>query len=358
METKDEQLTDLPDDFAEYQRVRDGQPSTPKEQAPAAGEEETPPSEPADEAGQSDAESETAEEAEQVEEQEEEKDEKEETPKPEKDNRMSKRMRKLSGEIAALEARLAELTGSEADDETPEEVASSTEESAEPAAEAEAPMLRDFEDNDETGETAFDQWQKAMRAFNKAETEKAIATALDKQKKALEQEHSVKVAQEAWNREAARFPDFNEVVRADVQISAAMESVMRMDPVSGTELAYYLGQHPEESVRIAKATLANNESEWQAARVRAGVELGEIKAKLKAEKEKGPKPAPSKTSTSKTPAPPPKPKQVTSASKPPTTLRPAAAAPKFDLLNEDDAADTAKWLAERERQLAAKPGRR
>ena len=38
-----------------------------------------------------------------------------------------------------------------------------------------------------------------------------------------------------------------EVVTDKVQISAAMEAVMRQDPLMGTAVAYYLGSHPEES---------------------------------------------------------------------------------------------------------------
>lgn len=70
------------------------------------------------------------------------------------------------------------------------------------------------------------------------------------------------------------------MARDEVQISSAMEAVMRMDPAAGTALAYYLGQHPEKSLAIANETLAASAEQWASALARAGMRLGEIKAKL------------------------------------------------------------------------------
>ncbi len=124
---------------------------------------------------------------------------------------------------------------------------------------------------------------------------------------------------------------------------------MRTDPESGTALAYYLGQHPDDSKRIANSTLANNEKEWASALMRAGIALGEIKAKLPAPgAKKAAAPAPSTPTT----------KKVTSASKPPTPIRGVSSAPAaFELLNESDAKDVGKWTRAREAQLA-KSGKR
>ncbi len=123
-----------------------------------------------------------------------------------------------------------------------------------------------------------------------------------------------------------------------------MESVMRMDPEAGTELAYYLGGHPEESLAIANATLANSEAQWTTALARAGMELGKIKAKLPppgAPK----KPAPPTATPTKT---------VTSASRVPTPIRGGTAPPKPDVMSDTTAADYKKWNAAREAQLKSR----
>jgi hypothetical protein len=357
-ETADEQVTDIPEDYKAFTAYRDGQTpaaeievETPaaeievEAQAPAAGEEATPPSEPAEPADQTAGESETAEEAQQTHADETETQGPKKPAPGEPDKGLAKRMRSLSGEIKALKSQLAELTQPDVDEEATGEVVSPSETATDAADEAVAPMLKDFEDNETTGESAWDQYEAATKLFNKLETAKAIKAALDTQRATIEEKHAKESAQADWNKAASRFPDFNEVVRAEVQISSAMEVVMRMDPETGTEIAYYLGQHPEESKRIAESTLAASEKQWGTALARAGVELGEIRAIVKAAKT-----AP-KVVAPKAAATPPL-KTVTSARKPPTIIRNGAATPKFDVTNEDDAADTGKWMKERNRQLA------
>jgi hypothetical protein len=127
-----------------------------------------------------------------------------------------------------------------------------------------------------------------------------------------------------------------------------MEAVMRMDPEAGTELAYYCGQHPEESERIARLTLAANERQWGTALARAGLELGKIRPTLKAP---GAAITSKPTVTPKTPVAIPQTKKVTSASKPPTQIRGGTAAPAVDVLNDADAADYGKWEKARDSQL-------
>jgi hypothetical protein len=358
---EDEQVIEIPEDFREYTKFRDAETNPQTEKAPAASEEAKPPSESAEEAGQTAAESETEGKAQQAEE------EDEQIPvKPaddERDTRMSRRMRKLSGTIAALEARIAELSPEpDAESEVAEEVASSPEKAAPAAETLTRPMLKDFEDNEATGESAFDLYEQAKDAYYKAEQAKALTAALDAQKadlakqaSDLEAKRAKETADREWSKAASRYPDFNEVLKPEVQISQAMEAVMRMDPEAGTDLAYYMGQHPEESKKIAESTLATNDREWGIALARAGMELGKIKATLKLPASKaGPVAVPPKTPAAAIPAI----KKVTTASKPPTQIRGGVAAPKFDLMDENDAADTGKWMKARNRQIAESTGKR
>ncbi len=341
-----EQQTEIPEDYKAFQAYRDtGELPEPSE-APAEGDENTPPSEPAKEAGQTAEGSDPEEEPEQ-ENEDQAGTERHENTEPRKGARLNRRMRELTGEIKALKSQLAELTEQPEEEEATAEAVSAPE----PAAEAAAltrPMLRDFEDTE--SETAWDQYERAMDEYNQAKTAAQVTAALTAQKDKLELEHARTAAQEAWDRAASRFPDYNEVVRAEVKISAAMESVMRMDPEAGTELAYYLGQHPDESERIAKITLANNAEQWTTALARAGVELGAIRAKLPAP---GSKPAAAVTAKA-APAAQPQPKKVTGASRPPSQIRGGTVPPSTDVMSDEDAANYKKWKAAREAQLKRK----
>jgi hypothetical protein len=338
----------IPEDYAAFTKFRDA--SEASKQTPAADEEETPPSESV-KAEKADA-GQTAEESEPKEEtQQEEKEDDDEPQEPEKGTRLSRRMRKLTGTIAELQSRLDGLEKEpETEAEVAEEVASSTETvEDEPAEKLVRPMLKDYEDTET--QSAWDQYEVAMEAYNDAKTERQVerrlASALAKQASDLELKHAKATADAAWNQAASRFPDYNEVVREEVKISVAMEAVMRMDPENGTALAYYMGQHPEESERIARATLANNEQQWGTALARAGVELGKIQAKLTPPGKPGPKAAPVAIAKPAT-------KTVSTASKPPTQIRGGVAAPAVDVLNADDASNYAKWVKAREAQLKRK----
>ncbi len=349
---------EIPEDYQAFVKFRETGELPAKEvkevKAPAVALEQTPPSEPADEAGQIAKESDPEEEAEQ-EETDEVPDEDEievvepkdkepaKAEKSEKNTRLSKRMRELTGEIKALKS---EIAGRKAQvpEEAEAEVVSATEPVVEP--ETAAPMLKDFEDTDE--KSAWDQYEAATKAFNKAETAKAIALALTKQASELEQKHAKLQADTDWSKAAQRFENYNEVVsNSEVKINSAMEAVMRMDPEAGTAIAYYLGQHPEESERIAKATLAQNEGQWTTALARVGMEFGRISAKLTPPG----KPVLVEAPVKPAPAPPPQPKKVTSASKPPTPIRGGTEQPKPDVLSDSTANDYRKWNRAREAQL-------
>lgn len=356
------------EDYEAFSKSRDSEPSEPteeEEKTPAAGDKK-PTSESDDaeeaEAGQTAEESETEDEEQQEEDEDKDLQDKD---KPGKGKRgIDRRFGKLTGKIAALESRLAELgeKPTESGEEAEEEVASSTEKATEdPAEKLARPKLRDFEETET--ESAWDQYEKAIEAYEaKLEQKHAdkIAAALTEQKEKLELEHGKALADAAWSKAASRFPDYNEVVLNDkVQISQAMESVMRMDADSGTALAYWLGKHPEESLRIAKSTLAGTaqreptQAEWAEARVRASFELGQIRAQLN-EQGKAKEPAKETPPKSPTAASPPTTKKITSASKPPTVIRGGTAPPQTDVLDEDGAADYNKWLPARERDLKRK----
>jgi hypothetical protein len=153
-----------------------------------------------------------------------------------------------------------------------------------------------------------------------------------------------------------------------------MEAVMRMDPKAGTDVAYWLGQHPEESLRIANLTIADGKdgykpAEYTTKMARAAMEIGKIQAKIDssapgkpvavpakaaAAAVPGTAPAAPKAAATITPAPKPAIRKVSTAARPPTQLRAASAPAKFDVTNPDTASDYEKWEAQRNRELAAR----
>jgi len=327
-ETAEPQIPE--DDFEAFQAFRDSQDSG---EPPAAGDAAQPTSEATEEAqaAETAAALETAEVT-------------EETPEDKEKKGISRRFHKLTAKITQLEEELKELKGDAIDEETTETAAPPA---APPAATTKlvAPKLADFETFEEY-EAAKDQYHEQVLEQRLAEQKAELA----RQQAQQEQERQKAAAQDEWNRQASRYPDFNEVVTDECKISTAMEAVMRMDPETGTALAYYLGQHPEESEQIARSTLATNEEQWRAALARAGVALGAIKAKLPPPG----KAAPKTPATSSAAPPRPQVKQVSSASKPPTTLRSSGATPAFDVHDEASASDYKKWQRAREAQLKRK----
>jgi hypothetical protein len=252
--------------------------------------------------------------------------EKEETEIPGKGG-FQKRISKLTKTIRDLEAKLAEKPEPEVEPEV------ATPQAAEKPADGKpiAPKLADFE--------SYAEYEEAHIQFVEQLTDYK-ATQLEQTRKAAA-DQAVREAE--WSKAAATYDDFNEVVGAeDVKISAAMEAVMKQS-VEGVHLAYYLGKHPEESLKIATLTLANNDAEWKVALARAGRELGKIEATLEREATKKPAlvkaPAPKTTPT------------VTAAPKPPARLSSTRSAPPPDIHNEDTAADYNAWEKAREAQL-------
>jgi hypothetical protein len=357
-----------PADYEAWTAWREAGGGTEVDETPAAetsAEDENQPSEPLEEVSQESqtaTESETAEDPEQEEAEAEAVDPEEPVVAAKPKTGLSKRMRELTGEIKSLKSQLEELKQPEVDDEGDAEVMSATEPVAE--AEAVAPKLSDYEDTD--AETQWDQYEKATRAFNQAETKKAIDTALTNQRQTLELAHSKAVADANWAKASERYGDYNDIVKNDgtTRVSPAMVAVVKsqMDPESGTDIAYYLATHKDEATKLADSTMANNVEEWNDARVRAAVAFGEIRAKIaieKAAKAAAPEVVPPVVPPKVVP-PAPKaatPKTVTTAPKPPTQVGRTAPAVKSDILTNPGDDDTDAWMKLRNAELA-KSGQR
>jgi hypothetical protein len=300
---------------------------------------------------------------------------------PNKDSRLARRMRTLTGNITGLKGTIAELqsrldaiANDEADAEIPGEAASPPAAvvipPVEPLKRPARPKLANFEDTDQ--KTAWQQLEEAegaydqeMEAYTDAKVARELKATIDAHKAELAQkqaEADVRVAKAAhdaaWNAAASRFPDFNEGLEK-ATVSTAMEYVLRMDPAIGTELVHYLKQHPEESKAIADSTLHKGPADWERALSRASMEFGKISAKLKSPEPKpAPKPAPPPPKPAAIPAPPPPPKKVTTANKPPSQIRTGGVPPKLDTSSDEGAQDYDLWERQREAEIAAQNGGR
>lgn len=393
-----------PEDYAQYEAWIDAQGKapvdTPEITTPAAGD-PPPPSEPVEASTEAEA-GQIAEASEPTEPSTEQVIAENDPPadpadEPEKDTRLARRMRTLTGSnrelkesIAELTARLAALQEDEAGDEIPGEVASPPAVSADTSVPAlKRPKLSDFEDTD--AQTAFDQYEAAKDAYNDAKTAAQLTAAIESHKAELARQRAdadfrvaKAAADAAWSQAASRYADFNEkLANPEVQVSPALEAVLRMDPASGTELAYYLAGHPEECKAIAEETLvridpakfkrgsnaeqAEGQRQWNLAMARAGIKLGEIRAKLAAPPEPPAKPpvtakVPTAVTPAKAPAappvPPPPTKKVSTAHPPPPQIRSSGVSPKLDVNSEEGATDYEKWEKAMEARDAVKNGRR
>jgi hypothetical protein len=135
--------------------------------------------------------------------------------------------------------------------------------------ETEAPdprPVRTAYDDPEKYEADLVTWSaKAAAKVTQAEIEKSVKEreakeAKDKTEK--ETQASVKKRMDAWAKSKAeaieKYPDYEEVAEADtVSINQAMAYAIleeNLDTGKGTEIAYYLGQHPDEAAKIAALT--------------------------------------------------------------------------------------------------------
>jgi hypothetical protein len=285
-----------------------------------------------------------------------------ETQQGKKRDGIEKRFRKMNNNLAEsrrenqeLRERLARLEGI-AEGEQGDEAESAEGEQVEqvvaaPAAAA-RPALSEYE--------SMEEWLEADSAWLQGRLEAAKAEAkAEKDRELLQAANQAHQAE--WNRQTVRFADYNEVVTDDVKVSHAMTAVMKgtMSPEDGTRVAYYLGKHPEESLKIAEATLAPTEGHWVPAQQRAAIALGRILAKLDADPGKGvplkrtPLTASTTTKAAGTAA-------ASKATRPPAPMRgQSVQSSRADAeIVMDPKADYKKWEAAREREIAAKTGRR
>lgn len=285
----------------------------------------------------------------------------EQEPQQGKKQGIEKRFRKLNNRIAErerenqdLRERLARLEGHQEAQEGDETEESEEAEEVPPAAAKTArPKLSDYdtmEDWLEADSVWLEQTLEAQKAEAKAEKDRELAQA------------AAQAHQAEWNRQTARFTDYNEVVTDDVKISHAMTAVMKgtMSPEDGTRVAYYLGKHPDEALKIAEQTLAPTRGHWVPAQQRAAIALGKILAKLDADPSAGvpQKKTPTLAAKTATPKPAAGTPLASKAKRPPAPLKGAAVRPGPQSSMDVDPTDFKKWEAAREREIAAKNGRR
>ncbi len=169
-----------------------------------------------------------------------------------------------------------------------------TAEATRQAAETPRPQRQSF-DSPDAYEEALIAWTRATEAakYRQAEAGRQAKQAEEeKARTAKAQQDAQQKAQqeriEGWQGKRKAFiekhPDFVEVAESDdVKISNAMTSFI-IEADNGPEIAYYLGQHPEDSARIASLSPA-----------KAGIELGKLVVSIEAAKapkvSKAPRPA-------------------------------------------------------------------
>ena len=164
-----------------------------------------------------------------------------ETPAPRR-SRTSERIRELNERAKAAEATAAALAEALRNVQSPRAVPV-------PAAQDDPkPRRQDFDDPDAyeaatVGWAARDGARTAMREYQEAQRNAEAARL---------QEQTTARWTEAVEKVADKYPDFHEVVyRDDVQITIPMFNAIVSDEV-GPDIAYYLGQNPNEAARIAK----------------------------------------------------------------------------------------------------------
>jgi hypothetical protein len=151
---------------------------------------------------------------------------------PKKKGGFQKRIDKLTREKAELEARLAAATAGTKAEEKPAE--------QKPAAEGK-PQAKDFVTYEDYVEK-LTEWKLEQREIAKTAKAQADAQAAEQRK-----------AAESWNTQLAdartRYADYDQVAFQDVPISdAAVKAIMHSE--NGADVAYHLGQNPEERERI------------------------------------------------------------------------------------------------------------
>jgi hypothetical protein len=262
----------LPEDFAEYEALRNGTPQQPA--APATESKEESSDAPGD--GQEDEsvpESDTGDL------------EQDEEPQPEEKKAkgkggFKKRIDKLNGRIAELEGQLAGTPPAAKSSEAAPAEAIPSYESVTPK-----PKLDECESLEDFAEKLSD-WKADERDYKREQV---------KEKEARQQEANQLVTKwnEATDAAKERYEDYDDVI-ASVDAIAIPQSHQRLllDSEQGPELAYHLAQKPEDLKRfVAMSPIA------------ASREIGRLEARLDIDKPSTKAPQPKTTRVSKAPEP-------------------------------------------------------
>lgn len=176
--------------------------------------------------------------------------------KKKKKGGFQKRIDKLTARTAELEKQLADKSAVK----PAEQQQTAASQNASPETPTGKPELKDFSTYEEYVEKLAD-WRYDQREAQREQAQKA-AKAADQAKEAGKQ------WQERLTDARTRYEDFDSVALAEVPISQAVHQVI-VSAENGPDLAYYLGQHPEERELINAMTP-----------VKATLALGRISAKL------------------------------------------------------------------------------
>jgi len=100
-----------------------------------------------------------------------------------------------------------------------------------------------------------DAYEDALIQWSSRQAAKSAKVEAEKDRVEAERRSQIESVQRSWNEKVAKaaekFPDFEDVVYADdVTITPVMSQVI-LHADNGPELAYHLGQHPDEAKRIA-----------------------------------------------------------------------------------------------------------
>lgn len=195
--------------------------------------------------------------------------EQEDTPKPKKKNRAEERIAELNSkwreeqrQREALEARLAALEGKAPKDETPETSAPQS-----TTADTNAPKPTDTNE-DGTGKYPLGEFDPAyITALTQYNVDKAFSEREAKQQEEAQrakQQEAMGQLEAEWNTQLEtareRYPDFGEKVadlepifsKTDEAYGEYLSSTL-MSMSNGTDILYYLADHPEQAEKIANS---------------------------------------------------------------------------------------------------------
>ncbi|MCL5743271.1 MAG: hypothetical protein M1541_04970 [Acidobacteria bacterium] len=195
----------------------------------------------------------------------------------------------LKTELEGLKRQLAEISAAKAAPESPTNSTPAGQGAGEPPAETPdddpEPQLEDCDD--------YAEYTKKLTAWairqERKKSEDAGSKTTESARKAAAPSDEQRAEAERWNSRIAeareKHPDFDQVALSP-QVAASPVMVAAAQQLDeGPELAYWLGQHPEESKRIAElTTLPQNATQQQITQAfrRVYVEFDKIAAQLNA----------------------------------------------------------------------------